>query len=56
VAVPKDIEAMRVADPAVARDWRIAVREVLGGLLADGARITGVDGEGNYIVRKGADG
>ncbi|MEV0280511.1 GNAT family N-acetyltransferase [Streptomyces sp. NPDC050610] len=50
VAVPEDIETLRAADPACAASWRSALREVLGGLLADGARVTGFDRAGGYIV------
>jgi predicted GNAT superfamily acetyltransferase len=53
VAVPADIEALRVEDPAVARQWRTAVRETLGVLMSDGARITGFDRAGWYVVRRG---
>ena len=52
VAVPADIAAMRVADPGCAREWRVAVREVLGGLLAGGARVAGFDRAGWYVLRK----
>ncbi|MET9230298.1 GNAT family N-acetyltransferase [Lentzea sp. NPDC003310] len=52
VAVPPDIEALRVANPPAATEWRHAVREVLGGLLADGARVTGFDRSGWYVVER----
>lgn len=52
VAVPADIAVMRAEDPGRAREWRIAVREVLGGLLADGARVAGFDRAGWYVVSK----
>ncbi|GAA3150109.1 hypothetical protein GCM10010449_80730 [Streptomyces rectiviolaceus] len=52
VAVPDDIERLRATDPARAAAWRSAVRDVLGGLLADGARITGFDRAGRYIVER----
>lgn len=52
VAVPPDVEALRAADPAAAREWRHAVRDVLGGLLADGFRITGFDKAGWYVVER----
>lgn len=56
VAVPADIEGMRSTDPAAARDWRTATREVLGGLLADGARVTAFDRAGWYVLEPpGAD-
>ncbi len=52
VAVPRDIEALRVSDPALAQRWRVAVRETLGGLLADGGRSAGFDKSGWYVVRR----
>jgi predicted GNAT superfamily acetyltransferase len=52
VALPPDIEALRIAEPALASEWRSAVRESLGGLLAGGARISGFDRDGWYIVRQ----
>ncbi len=53
VAVPKDIERLRLSDPGCAKDWRAAVREVLGGLLVDGARVTGFDRSGWYVLDRG---
>lgn len=50
VAVPASIEAMRVSEPARAREWRLAMREVLGGLMDAGGRITGFDRAGWYVV------
>jgi predicted GNAT superfamily acetyltransferase len=50
VAVPEDIERLRRIDPGCASAWRVGVRETLGGLLAEGARITGFDRSGWYIV------
>ncbi len=52
VAVPRDIGALRVADPVLAQRWRVALREVLAALLADGARISGFDKAGWYVVRR----
>jgi predicted GNAT superfamily acetyltransferase len=52
VAVPPDVEALRAADPGHAKEWRVAVRDVLGGLLADGARIAGFDRTGWYVVTR----
>ncbi|WP_406313230.1 GNAT family N-acetyltransferase [Streptosporangium sp. NBC_01639] len=54
VATPPDIETLRRADPAAAGVWRRAVRDVLGGLLAEGGRVTGFTGEGYYIVERTA--
>lgn len=53
VAVPGDIEAMRIRDPACAKAWRVAVRETLGVLLDEGAQVTGFDRSGWYVVRRG---
>ncbi|WP_219466647.1 GNAT family N-acetyltransferase [Nonomuraea rhizosphaerae] len=53
VATPYDVETLRRADPEAARAWRLAVREVLGGLMADGARVTGFTGDGEYVVERG---
>ncbi|MER5649322.1 hypothetical protein [Streptosporangium sp. NPDC002524] len=52
VAVPRDVEALRRADPRAAGAWRLAVREVLGGLLEEGGRVTGFDRETGYVVRR----
>jgi predicted GNAT superfamily acetyltransferase len=53
VAVPHDIEALRASDPDLAQQWRVSVRDVLAALVADGARITGFDRNGWYVVRRG---
>lgn len=53
VATPRDIEALRRTDPQAGREWRMAVRRVLGGLLAEGARVTGFTDEGDYVVKRG---
>lgn len=50
VGVPDDIEGLREHDPRTAAQWRTALREVLGGLLADGARVRGFDRAGWYVV------
>jgi predicted GNAT superfamily acetyltransferase len=52
VAVPGDIELLRRHDPRVAGQWRTAVREVLGTLLAHGARIDGYNRAGWYAVSR----
>ncbi|MFI1169421.1 GNAT family N-acetyltransferase [Streptomyces sp. NPDC020801] len=56
VAVPEDVEALRVSDPARAAEWRTAVREVLGGLFTEGARVRGFDRAGWYVVDRRASG
>jgi len=50
VGVPADIEAMRLSDPAGAAAWRTALRDVLSPLLSGGARVTGFDRSGGYVV------
>ena len=51
VAVPRDVELLRASDPALAQRWRVAVREALSALVADGGRIDGFDRAGWYVVR-----
>lgn len=53
VEVPRDIEAMRLADPDRARRWRLALRQVLRELLDDGGRVTRFDHAGRYVVATG---
>lgn len=50
VAVPRDIETLRRADPACASAWRSALRDTLGGLLTDGWQVTGFDRDGWYLL------
>ena len=52
VAVPPNIEALRGTDPALAQEWRAAVRGALAALVADGARICVFDRAGWYVVRR----
>jgi predicted GNAT superfamily acetyltransferase len=52
VAVPRDVEALRGADPGHAEKWRVALRDVLTTLMADGARIVGFDRAGWYVVTR----
>ncbi|MEV0719333.1 GNAT family N-acetyltransferase [Asanoa sp. NPDC050611] len=55
VAVPPDIETLRRTEPGVAHDWRVAVRETLGTLMAGGWRVAGFDRAGRYVLTKGGD-
>jgi predicted GNAT superfamily acetyltransferase len=50
VSVPADIESMRGSDPERAAAWRGALRDVLAPLMAAGARVTGFDRDGWYVV------
>ncbi|MEV5570005.1 GNAT family N-acetyltransferase [Spirillospora sp. NPDC052269] len=50
IELPADIETLRHTDPNAARAWRLALREVLGGLLANGARVAGFHDRAAYVV------
>jgi predicted GNAT superfamily acetyltransferase len=50
VAVPGDVERLRRDDPPLAKEWRVALREVLAPLLAGGARVAGFDRAGWYVL------
>jgi predicted GNAT superfamily acetyltransferase len=52
VAVPEDVERLRATSPQLASDWRVALREVLLPMMSAGARITGFDRSGWYVVSK----
>ncbi|MEV4394161.1 GNAT family N-acetyltransferase [Nonomuraea sp. NPDC049607] len=50
VGTPRDVERLRGQDPAAARAWRAAMREVLGGLMESGGRVVGLTDHGDYVV------
>jgi predicted GNAT superfamily acetyltransferase len=50
IHVPRDVEALRLADPEQARDWRAKVRDQLLTALAAGGRVAGFDKEQGYLV------
>ncbi len=50
--LPADILAIRVADPALARAWRLALRDTLGHALRDGCRVVGVTRDGCYLLSR----
>jgi predicted GNAT superfamily acetyltransferase len=52
VRVPHDIEALRLSAGPGARQWRMAVRQVLGGLLDSGCAVTGFDRSGWYVLQR----
>jgi predicted GNAT superfamily acetyltransferase len=54
VRVPPDIESVRRHHETVARQWRHALRQVLGGLMSDGGRVAGFDRSGWYVVDRKA--
>ncbi|MFI1936875.1 GNAT family N-acetyltransferase [Streptomyces purpureus] len=54
IDLPDDIESLRRTDPGTARDWRLAVRHTLGGLLAEGARVAGFHDRRSYVIHRTA--
>jgi predicted GNAT superfamily acetyltransferase len=50
IQVPPDIVALRRDEPAVARAWRLAVRETLTKILSAGYEITGATRDGWYVL------
>ncbi|TMC51361.1 MAG: GNAT family N-acetyltransferase [Chloroflexi bacterium] len=48
--VPDDVVALRHSDPALAREWRMALRHALGGALDRGYEITGATRAGWYVL------
>ncbi|MFG2227764.1 GNAT family N-acetyltransferase [Streptomyces sp. NPDC048644] len=52
VAVPPDIEALRRTDPEAGQAWRVALRGVLSGLMAEEAEVVGFDRAGWYVVSR----
>ncbi|MEU9358438.1 GNAT family N-acetyltransferase [Streptomyces sp. NPDC048301] len=52
VAVPPDIETLRRGDPTLGQTWRLALRDILHGLMAEGATVTGFDRSGWYVLER----
>jgi len=50
--VPADVLRMRAQEPALARSWRYAARDVLGGALADRFAATGMTRSGWYVLTR----
>ncbi|GAA2810724.1 GNAT family N-acetyltransferase [Kribbella solani] len=50
VQVPPDIETVRAAQPELESLWRVALRDTLTDLLADGYRVTGFLRAGAYLL------
>jgi predicted GNAT superfamily acetyltransferase len=48
--VPEDIVAVRRVDPAMARAWRVALREAMAGALAAGYELSGATRDGWYVL------
>ncbi|WP_219844445.1 GNAT family N-acetyltransferase [Microbacterium sp. MYb66] len=56
VALPRDIESLRVAEPTLATAWRLALRETLGSSLEGGGRVLSFDRSGAYTIDRGEQG
>jgi predicted GNAT superfamily acetyltransferase len=54
VGVPADIVALRRDDPALARQWRRAVRDSLGSRMRQGWTVTGMTDDQRYVVERRA--
>src|SRR6266536_2356375 len=52
VQVPRDIVAVRAADPALAVAWRRALRATLAEALAHGFAVTGITRSGWYVLER----
>jgi predicted GNAT superfamily acetyltransferase len=52
--VPEDIVALRRSEPALAREWRGALRQALGGAMNRGYGITGATRSGWYVLESTA--
>ena len=50
VQVPEDVVTLRREQPALARAWRLALREALTNALAGGYEITGASRLGWYVL------
>jgi predicted GNAT superfamily acetyltransferase len=56
VALPRDIEALRLSEPARATAWRLALRETLGAALEGGGHVLSFDRSGAYTIDRGEQG
>ena len=52
IGIPADIEALRLSDPALAAEWRIALRETLGTLMSEEAQVSRFSRDGWYVVER----
>jgi predicted GNAT superfamily acetyltransferase len=50
--IPDGILSIRRTDPGLARRWRLAVREALGGAIGDGYQVTGLMEPDWYVLEK----
>lgn len=54
LAVPPDIEQIRIESPQLAQEWRLALRDTLGTALAAGGRVAGFLQHEGYVIEAGA--
>ena len=54
VAIPLDIERLRVTDPELAVRWRTAVRDAMMDAQRHGYLIAGMSRDGRYLLEAGA--
>lgn len=52
VAIPSDVETMRLTDPDAAHEWRLRLRGEMEERLGSGLRIAGFDVERGYLFTK----
>ena len=50
--VPPDVVTLRATEPALARAWRLALRETLGTAIAAGMVATGMTRDGWYVLER----
>ncbi len=50
--LPPDVVALRRSDPALARQWRLALRDTMGRAMAAGYRATAMTGAGAYLLER----
>jgi predicted GNAT superfamily acetyltransferase len=48
--IPADAVALRIADPALGRRWRQALRATLGRAVQSGHPVTGITSDGRYLL------
>ena len=52
VALPTDLDEVRTFSPGASGRWRLALRHMLSGALADGYRIVGFDESQAYVLQR----
>ena len=52
IVVPSDVESLRASNPALAAEWRLALREAMAPRWAEGWRPTAVGRDGRYRMEK----